>query len=239
MASRESEESVFKAAASGLRRWLKAVRDKVMTPWRSFKAQPDASAVYATVPIWQAEVDRIMAALTPALQEGWVGANLPGSYDPKDPYIQSALAMTRNLLLRIPDEVHALIIAQIMAGADAGESIEQIAHRVDNVLSYTGSENWENRSRVISITESTRHRNSAMLAHALSDPRQQTRGLMKRWDTNMDGRERPAHHEADRQIVPLRQPFIVGGETLLYPGAPEGTPDNVCGCRCDLKLMNR
>lgn len=239
MASKKAEGNVFKAASEGLRRWLKVAREKVMTPWRNFKGQPDPVAIYSTVPVWQAEVDRILAALTPALREGWAAANLPGDYDPSDPYIQANLALTKNLLVRIPDEVHALVIAQILEGSDAGESVEAIAERVDNVLNYTGSENWENRARVISVTETTRHRNGSALAHALLNEKQRNVSLTKGWDTNMDGRERPAHREANgHPAIPLHQPFIVGGEELLFPGDPRGLPENVIGCRCDLVIVN-
>src|SRR5262245_11936040 len=100
-----------------------------MAPWKRLKATPNAAAIQATAPAWQAEVDRILAALTPALREGWVGAKMPGDFDIQDPYIQAGLAMTRNLLVRIPDEVHALVIRQILAGTNAGESVDQIAQR--------------------------------------------------------------------------------------------------------------
>lgn len=237
MASKEAEENVFKAASSGLKRWLARAKDAVMAPWRSFKAQPDPQAIGSTVPAWQAEVDRIVAALTPALREGWAAAHLPYDYRPDDPYIQANLALTHNLLVRIPDEVHALVVAQILEGTNQGESLERIAQRVDNVLTYTGSENWENRARVIAITECTRHRNSSLLAHGLLVQKQDNKTFLKKWDTTMDDRERAAHGLANNQTRPLEQPFIVDGEPLLFPGDPSGSADNVCGCRCDLRLV--
>lgn len=237
MPGKEAEESVFKAASTGLRRWLNRAREAVMAPFRQFKAQPNPQAIAATVPMWQAQVDRIIAALTPALIEGWAGAHLPGDYDPRDPYIQANLALTYNLLVRIPDEVHAKVVAQILEGTNAGETVDQIAHRVEQVLTYTGSENWPGRSRLISQTETTRHFSSSMLAHALLVEKQDKRQLMKRWDTTMDDRERPAHRAVNGQTVPLSQPFIVEGFPMMHPGAPQAPPELVCGCRCDLKII--
>lgn len=231
---RDAEHTVYEAAKSGLQRWLKRAREVVMSPWRQFKAQPNPAAISATVPLWQEQVDRILAALTPALREGWAAANLPGDYDPQDPYIQANLALTYNLMVRIPDEVHAKVVKEILEGTNAGESLEQIAKRVDNVLTYTGSENWDGRSRLIAQTETTRHFNSSILAHGLLREKQGQQGLIKEWDTTMDGRERPAHRLTNAKTQPLSQPFIVDGFPMLFPGDPTAPPDLVCGCRCNL-----
>lgn len=227
-----AEDSVYKAARNSLRRWLERAKDRVMAPWRMFKAQPSPQEIQSTAPIWQAEVDRILAALTPALREGWAAANLPGDYSPNDPYIQANLALTKNLLVRIPDEVHALVVRQILEGTSKQETTEQIAHRVQRVLDFTGSEDWDGRARLIARTETMRHFNSSMLAHGLLLEKQGNQNLFKQWDTRMDDRERPAHHEANGQIRPLTHPFLVGGENLLFPLDPRGRPDNVIACRC-------
>ncbi len=231
-ASRGAEDGVRDAAASGLRRFLDRARDLVMQPFSRFGATPDANAVYAAVPVWQVEVDRIMNALTPALQEGWVAAGLPGTYRASDPYIQANLALTHNLLVRVPDEVHALVVREILAGANAGEGKSVIAARVDNVLDYSGSENWPNRASVIAQTECNRHYNSSLLAHALLVERQDGGVYMKEWQTLTDGREREAHLLADHQVRTLHQPYLVDGQLLLFPGDPAGAPENVINCRC-------
>lgn len=232
-----AEEEVRRAAERGLKRWLKKAKDAVMAPWRRFKAQPNPDALRATVPEWQAEVDRILQALTPAAREGWMAADLPGEFDINDPYIQTNLAITKNLLVRIPNEVHARVVAAILEGVNAGEPMERIVQRVQDVLDYTGSEDWPGRAKVIAQTEVNRIFNSSMLAHGLLRERQGVRGLSKRWDTRMDGKERPAHHEANNQVRPLMQPFLVGGEELMFPVDPKGRPDNVIFCRCELRLL--
>lgn len=235
-ASRDSEESVFQAAKSGLTRWLNRARDVVMAPWRQYRAAPNPQSIASTEPLWKEQVDRILKALTPAQIEGWAAAHLPGDYDPQDPYIQANLALTYNLLVRIPDEVHALVVKAILEGTNNGETTEQIARRVDDVLTFTGSENWENRARVIARTETTRHYSSSMLAHGLLREKDGVQGLTKQWDTMMDGKERIEHQDANDQVQPLGQPFIVGGEQLLFPGDPTGSPSNVINCRCVIRI---
>lgn len=232
-----AEETVRKAAQGGLRRWLDKARDAVMSPWRRFKTQPNPEAIYATVPEWQAEVDRIASALTPAMREGWAAVDMPGEFALDNPYIQANLAMTKNLLVRIPDEVHAKVVAAIFEGVSRGDPMSEIAGRVQMVLDYTGSEDWPGRADLIARTEVQRNFNSALLAHGLLREEQGVRGLQKRWDTRMDGKERPAHHEANNQVRPLQQPFQVGGENLLFPVDPRGRPDNICNCRCELRLL--
>jgi hypothetical protein len=236
MPSNEAEDSIYRAAKEGLRRWLGRARDVVMTPWKQFKAQPNPGAIASTVPLWQAQVDRILAALTPALKEGWAAAHLPGDYDPTDPYIQANLALTYNLLVRVPDDVHAKVVKEILEGTNAGESTGQIAQRIDNVLTYTGSENWDGRARLISRTEGARHFNSSQLAHALLQEKNGAVGMTKQWDTVMDGKERLAHQVANNQVQPINQPFIVDGEQLMFPLDPVGSPENVISCRCSMNF---
>ena len=57
---------------------------------------------------------------------------------------------------------------------------------------------------------------------------------MKKWVTIMDGREREWHGEADGMLVPIDQPFEVGGELLMYPldTSLGATADNIANCRC-------
>lgn len=41
-----------------------------------------------------------------------------------------------------------------------------------------------------------------------------------------------SHLEANGQEQPMKSPFIVGGEQLMYPGDPNGSAGNVINCRC-------
>lgn len=52
------------------------------------------------------------------------------------------------------------------------------------------------------------------------------------WLATNDDRTRDDHADADGQVQPIREPFIVGGEELMYPGDPSGSPENTIQCRC-------
>ncbi len=86
-------------------------------------------------------------------------------------------------------------------------------------------------------TELTRAYNGAQqfgyekLAELL--PGDQPNLLKKMWvSAKQPGRTRPAHWEADGQIVGWDEPFIVGGEELRYPGDPQGSAGNTINCLC-------
>lgn len=240
-ASRNAEENVYQAAKAGLKRWLVAARNAVMAPFRDLNAQPAADAVYATVPLWQNQVDRILAALTPALREGWTAAHLPGELSINDPYIQANLAMTHNLLVRIPDETHAKIVAIILDGANKGQSNVVIAGRIDDLLTYEGQENWDGRAKLIAQTETTRSFSASMVAHGLLVERQDGVQLAKKWIAHDDNRTRTSHMMADGQVRRLSEPFDVGPEgnsiQMQFPGDPSAPADEVCGCRCWPKIV--
>lgn len=58
--------------------------------------------------------------------------------------------------------------------------------------------------------------------------------LEKTWVTMGDSRVRIWHQQANFQTVPVGEPFIVHGESLMYPGDMSlgASLDNVSGCRC-------
>ena len=60
--------------------------------------------------------------------------------------------------------------------------------------------------------------------------------LKKKWVATSDARTRDSHAEADGQIVPLDEPFVISGRAgsieLMYPRDPSGPPEEVVSCRC-------
>jgi hypothetical protein len=59
-------------------------------------------------------------------------------------------------------------------------------------------------------------------------------GTHKMWMATLDGRVRDAHMKANNQTIPLDEPFSVGGEDMMFPGDPNGSPGNVINCRCSM-----
>lgn len=62
---------------------------------------------------------------------------------------------------------------------------------------------------------------------------------MKQWQTMKDERVRPTHDAVDDTILPINEPFVVGGSLMMYPldfslGADAS---ETCGCRCSCRYF--
>jgi hypothetical protein len=237
MPNRERDEGhLFNVVSGALKRWLDKARDKVMDPWRRYKLPPDPSGVFQVQGAWDTEVDTILTVIGQISMQAWSEVtDLPPVS--RHAFVVSQLAQTQNLLVRLPDEVYNLIFAEIVDATNMGNSVEQIAQRVDAMLIYSNSERWPNRARVIAVTETTRAYGAGTVAAGLEQSRVSGRRLLKRWDTERDQRVRATHHAADGQTVELWAPFAVGGFPLLHPGDPMGPPEEVINCRCDAVII--
>ena len=58
--------------------------------------------------------------------------------------------------------------------------------------------------------------------------------MEREWVSALDARTRPEHAEADGQVVGVDEPFIVGGEKLMFPGDRNGSGWNIYNCRCTM-----
>ena len=237
MSRSEDEKTLTGVVAGALRRWLARARAAVMAPWNQHKLQPDPTAIYSTQSQWSDEVDTILSTIGRIGMNAWSQAtNVPPVS--RHAFVMSQLAETQNFLVRIPDEVYNLVFAEMTDGVNAGESKDQIAQRVDRVLSFTGSERWPNRAQVIAQTETTRAYGAGTLAAGLEQSKVTGRLLRKRWDTERDQRVRSSHRAVDGQVRDLGMPFYVDGFPLMFPGDPIGPPESVINCRCDLTILN-
>jgi hypothetical protein len=84
----------------------------------------------------------------------------------------------------------------------------------------------------------TRAYGSGTLAAGIEQSRVTGRLLRKRWVTEHDSRVRETHREVNGDVRDLWSPFMVGDVPLMFPGDPFGPADEICGCRCDLVIMN-
>lgn len=217
--------------------WLGLVSRMVLASFVMFGLSPDPTAIWAAIPQWTKQVDRLMSALEQIARAGWIDANsqlgVDVPFDVDDPLLQDQLARTRNLMVRTPDEVYRIVIRELGIAAERGESVEQQAARVRHVLDVTGTENWPARARTVAVTEVHRAYNMGATAAAQRIQRSNPLSILfKAWQSKHDSAVRPGHRLADGQIRLVSQPFIVAGEPLMAPGDPAGSPANVINCRC-------
>lgn len=150
-----------------------------------------------------------------------------------DPWVADYLNAAGNRLVRLPDEVYALIVAEVERGIQAGDDIPTVTQRVDEVLSVSASERWRNRARTVARTETMAAVNGGAYRSAVLEA--EARGDVapfKLWLSTDDRRTRPTHVDADQQRTLLSEPFRVGTSALLFPGDPRGAAAEVINCRC-------
>lgn len=216
--------------------WLATVVAAVLAAFTRFGTAPDPTAIWSTVPTWNRRVEELLTALEQIARAGWIeagrqlGVEIP--FDASDSLLQDQLARTRNLMVRTPDEVYRRIIDELGIAVAKGEDVAAQAARVRHVLDVTGTENWPARARTVSVTEVHRAWNFGALAAALRVQQREDVRIVKVWDSKNDSAVRTAHRRADGQKRFASQPFIVGGEPLMAPGDPSGSPSNVISCRC-------
>lgn len=221
------ERDIRAAVWSALSDWLVQLARRVL---RSDE-RPDMDAVWAMAPAWREAVDLILQGeIFKAIELGFSRV-LPGYPFDQRSAVTRYLAEVRNRMVRLPEEVFDLVAGQMSAGVNMGESIPQLAARVDDVLSTTASERWPNRAVVTARTEAIGALNmgrwESFNVIAEDDPET---SYQKLWLSTEDTRTRPTHVEADQQRVPLAGRFNVGGFELAFPGDPTGPAKEVIQC---------
>jgi uncharacterized protein with gpF-like domain len=231
------EEEIRSGWLSAARTWAAGAADRVMAPFRQGGVTPDPVWVLSTRGVWVEQLTRdvsppILAALRRAYQT--IAGTVPPSFDTSQ-YVADYLATSVNRMSQTPDQVYREITDQIAIGVNEGESVPELAARVQAVFEVTGNPWWENRATVVARTEAHAALNAGSLSGAGQQQIDTGRQMVKVWlAIDQPDRTRPAHLAADGQARALTSPFIVGDEALQYPGDPAGSAGNVIQCRCSM-----
>lgn len=238
-----AEQTVFQQLWAELSAWLVKVKRAVLP---SEVLPPEPMAVWAFVPDWEALLLRF---LTDTITDvfGLAFRTIFGPdyrYDSR-PGLAAHLAEVWNRMVRTPDEVFSLVATALAEGAGLGESIPELAKRVDAVLSTTETERWPNRAVVVARTETLGAMNAGR-SDAFDAVATDIGGDFEQmWLATDDDRTRKSHRDADGQRVPLGTPFTIGAEPslgldgvkLMRPGDPTGPAHEVIQCRCTTLLV--
>lgn len=141
--------------------------------------------------------------------------------------IRHLLLLAGTKIKQISSTTLAKVRLELTAGVAAGESIPQMAKRIDSLYL---DQIIPNRSVLIAHDEVVESSNYASHESA----KQSGLTLNKVWLATDDSHTRPDHADADGQEVGMDEPFDVGGYKMMYPhDSSLGAPANeVCGCRC-------
>lgn len=232
------EDRIRRAWLDAARAWVQSVIRAVLAPTDA-GMPPDPAMVLSQNGRWVEELtERVRPTILDMLRTGWRqvrGADAPD--DEWQSFATGYLDVAVNRMVRTPEQVYRLVAAAVADGTNAGESIPDIAARVQHVLDVTGNEDWPRRATVVARTESVGAVNAASMAAAAESSRTEGRPYDKEWLATVDDRTRPSHRAADGQRVPLTAPFDVGASQLQFPGDPTGPAEEVIQCRCTLLFM--
>lgn len=120
------------------------------------------------------------------------------------------------------------INAETLQGILQGESMDKIAKRMMNVQEMNKTQAIRSARTIVTGAENKGRQDS--YARATAD------GIIlaKEWISTNDSRTRHSHAVLDGAIVDQDKKFDNG---LLYPGDPNGRPDEVWNCRCALAAV--
>lgn len=130
-------------------------------------------------------------------------------------------------ITNILDTTRQQIQTQLAAGVDAGESLAQLAKRIEALFS---GPNAKQRADLVSQTEVIAASNVGSRAAAKATGLQ----LTHEWIATPDSHTRETHAEANGQIQPMDTPYTVGGSQLMFPGDGSLGADisELARCRC-------
>ena len=235
-----AERAVYAATWSELSRWLVVTSRRILAG-----ARPDPQSVWAGVPDWQAAVNRIVTGpIRDIIAAAYAGLLGKGYRFDQRPAVVEHLTTVTNRMVDTPTHVFDLVAGEVAKGSQEGESIPEIASRVEGVLSTTGTPRWRNRAVVVARTETlsalNAGRDDAWTAVAEELERDGEGIVLERvWLATDDSRTRKTHREAGGQRSPLGGTFAVGRAVLRRPGDPLGPPEEIIQCRCVTLLVER
>lgn len=234
------EEAVGGAWLAAARAWTDRVKAAVVGPVRVGQP-PDAVMVLSNNGLWVEQLNtRVRPSILGVLRRSFrrVTGQEPADGFDQATYVTNYLNESVNRMSGTPDEVYRQVAAALAEGIGEGESIPDLAARVNEILTVTGNPTWTNRATVVARTEVTAANSAGALAAGAQRQIDERRPMVKTWVATTrppsSERTRPTHLEADGQTVPLTDPFTVGGSLMQYPGDPSGPANEVIQCRCTL-----
>ena len=117
------------------------------------------------------------------------------------------------------------INSAITQGVLQGDSIPHIADRLQSVTNMSQKAAIRNARTMTTSAENGGRMDSYHRAEKMGIK------MRKQWISTLDTRTRFSHRQLDTEVVETDKPFSNG---LMFPGDPNGRPEEVWNCRCTL-----
>lgn len=142
--------------------------------------------------------------------------------------VQLESKISKGLYTRLGEDYKLLkkrITSEVSRGISTGMTYSQVAKCLENQtrIGY-------NRAIRIARTEGHRIQCTATM-DAMSAAKDIGADVVKQWDAALDTRTRDSHAKVDGEVREIDKPFSNG---LMFPGDPNGRPEEVINCRCAL-----
>jgi hypothetical protein len=148
------------------------------------------------------------------------------------PYYPKERAIARGIDL---DYGQKYIKKHVTSGILQGKSVYKIADDLQKDLTNMERASAIRTARTAVTSAQNGGRQDSMNAAAKMGIK-----LRKRWVSAKDMRVRDAHGKADGQTVNIDEPFIVGGEKLMFPGdTSSASGRNIYNCRCGMRTVEK
>jgi HK97 family phage portal protein len=169
----------------------------------------------------------ILGAIEMVGSDELLALGLEMGFDITRPEVQAAFqGILQAQARRTQDRIWLELIDLFQEAEAAGESLPEIVERLS---AFYGDLKSEYQIERIARTTMT----GASNAGAVEAWEQSGVVSQRGWISALiPGRTRDEHRDAHGQIVGLHEAFMVGGEALMYPGDPNGSPGNIINCLC-------
>jgi hypothetical protein len=238
------EPPLYEAYLEMITEWLAAVKTAMFAGGVArLGLIPDPLTVFSQTPKWAALTAQYTAQVArEVLAAPYRDLFADDTLFESRPFVRNWIAQRENRLSAVPDEVFGLVSHVIDAATVNGASIPDVTAQVQALLDDTDMQTWKNRARTVARTEVVGAYNGGLHdAFAMIADNDPGTEYVHRWLATEDSRTRPDHVEADGQVQPWNQPFIIGaregdnphaGYRMMFPHDPAGPPHEVINCRC-------
>jgi HK97 family phage portal protein len=139
--------------------------------------------------------------------------------------IRESMTISNSKITGINEVTKKRLTNSLLDGLKKEEGLNDLTKRVQEQLG-------DNRARALKIA---RTQTAGAVGSGRHAGFKHTGVELKGWVTSGDEHVRKIHVTAGKEYakgIPLDEAFWVGGEKLMHPGDPHGTPVNVANCRC-------
>lgn len=187
---------------------------------------------------WDAQTEDVVTPLLEhTLNLGADSTELAIDFDLAAESVQEFITERTNMLVAVNDGTYEDIQREMAEGVAKGESIPDLAARIEQIFGrmIDGTADTQSRATTIARTEVLSAYSAGKASAGNQAPPDVVAGF--EWIATRDSRTRDAHAAVDGQVIGRGERFSVGGSSMAYPGDPAGPTEQTINCRCTMVTL--